>query len=76
MDDNNIVQGVSVDILDHNSLKLPGWLDNLIYEEIGANYNCINKNMVVLDWDRNEMCHSMCLFLYECVFSISSAFGR
>lgn len=55
MDDNNIVQGVCIDVLDHNSLKLPEWLDNLIYEEIGANYNCINKNMVVLGWDMNEI---------------------
>lgn len=55
IDDNNIVQGVSIDILDHNSLKLPKWLDNLIYEELGANYSCTNKNMVVLDWKMNEI---------------------
>ena len=34
------------------SVKLPQWLDDLIFEECGAKYRRSNSTMVVIDWDK------------------------
>ena len=36
-------------------IRLPLWLDNLIYEKLGAKYCRSNANMTVIDWDRNDV---------------------
>lgn len=37
------------------SIKLPEWLDNLIFEQIGAKYCRSNADMTVIDWDKNDV---------------------
>lgn len=44
-----------VESLCENSVKLPNWLEQYIYDELGANYCCSNTDMVVLEWDRNKI---------------------
>ncbi len=36
-------------------LILPQWLDNLIFNELGAKYCRSNSDMTVIDWDRNDI---------------------
>ena len=38
-----------------NSVILPQWLDNLIFEQLGANYCRSNADMTVIDWDKNDV---------------------
>ena len=38
-----------------NSVTLPQWLDNLIYEQLGAKYCRSNADMTVIDWDKNNV---------------------
>lgn len=38
-----------------NSVKLPFWLDNLIFEQLGARYCRSNADMTVVDWDKNDV---------------------
>ena len=46
-------------ILNNNILKrnitLPIWLDDLIFNELSANYSPKNKDLVVLDWGREDI---------------------
>ena len=37
------------------SVKLPQWLDNLIFEKLGAKYCRSNSDMTVIDWDKNDV---------------------
>ena len=37
------------------SIKLPEWLDNLIFEQLGAKYCRSNADMTVIDWDKNDI---------------------
>lgn len=38
-----------------NSITLPQWLDNLIFENLGAKYCRSNSDMTVIDWDKNDV---------------------
>ena len=38
-----------------NSVTLPKWLDNLIFEQMGAKYCRSNADMTVIDWDKNDV---------------------
>ena len=38
-----------------NSVILPQWLDNLIFEQLGAKYCRSNADMAVIDWDKNDV---------------------
>ena len=37
------------------SVQLPQWLDNLIFEQLGAKYCRTNADMTVIDWDKNDV---------------------
>ena len=37
------------------SVQLPQWLDNLIFEQLGAKYCRSNADMTVIDWDKNDV---------------------
>ena len=37
------------------SVQLPQWLDNLIFEQLGAKYCRSNSDMTVIDWDKNDV---------------------
>lgn len=36
-------------------VTLPQWLDNLIFEQLGAKYCRSNADMTVIDWDKNNV---------------------
>lgn len=38
-----------------DSVILPQWLDNLIFEQFGAKYCRSNADMTVIDWDKNDV---------------------
>ena len=38
-----------------DSVILPQWLDNLIFEQLGAKYCRSNTDMTVIDWDKNDV---------------------
>lgn len=38
-----------------NSVILPQWLDNLIFEQLGAKYCRSNADMTVIDWDKSDV---------------------
>lgn len=38
-----------------DSVILPQWLDNLIFEQLGAKYCRSNADMTVIDWDKNDV---------------------
>lgn len=38
-----------------NNVILPQWLDNLIFEQLGAKYCRSNSDMTVIDWDKNDV---------------------
>ena len=38
-----------------NSVTLPQWLDDLIFEKLGAKYCRSNSDMTVIDWDKNDV---------------------
>lgn len=38
-----------------DSVVLPQWLDNLIFEQLGAKYCRSNGDMTVIDWDKNDV---------------------
>lgn len=38
-----------------NSVILPKWLDNLIFEQLGAKYCRSNADMTVIDWDKSDV---------------------
>lgn len=37
------------------NLRLPKWLDNFIYDDLGAKYCRSNSDMTVIDWDREDV---------------------
>ena len=37
------------------SVQLPQWLDNLIFEQLGAKYCRSNADMTVIDWDKDDV---------------------
>lgn len=39
----------------NTSIKLPEWLDNLIFEQLGAKYCRSNADMTVIDWDKKDI---------------------
>ena len=39
----------------NTSVTLPQWLDNLIFDKLGAKYQCSNADMTVIDWDKNDV---------------------
>ncbi len=38
-----------------DSVILPQWLDNLIFDQLGAKYCRSNADMTVIDWDKNDV---------------------
>jgi len=44
----------TTNIFDKNVI-LPKWLDNFIFDELSANYCRKNKDLVVLDWNKNDI---------------------
>lgn len=38
-----------------NTVRLPQWLDDLIFEQLGAKYCRSNADMTVIDWDKNDI---------------------
>lgn len=44
-----------VETLGNNHIRLPRWLDDLIYRDIKATHNPCGKNMVVLNWDSKDI---------------------
>ncbi|MBD5402538.1 hypothetical protein HDR58_07040 [bacterium] len=44
-----------VEKLGKNHIKIPKWLDTLIYQDIKANFQPCRSDMVVLNWDRTEI---------------------
>ena len=38
-----------------NTVILPQWLDNLIFDRLGAKYCRSNADMTVIDWDKNDV---------------------
>lgn len=44
-----------VETLGHNHIRLPEWLDDLIYKDVKATHQPCGKDMVVLNWDRKEI---------------------
>ena len=38
-----------------NNIVLPQWLDNLIFEQLGAKYCRSNADMTVIDWDKSDV---------------------
>ena len=39
----------------HDRVVLPKWLDNLIFDQLGAKYQRSNADMTVIDWDKNDV---------------------
>lgn len=37
------------------TIVLPRWLDNYIFNELGAKYCCSHCNMTVIDWDKSDV---------------------
>jgi hypothetical protein len=37
------------------SVTLPNWLNELIFETLGAKYCRSNADMTVIDWDKNDI---------------------
>lgn len=48
----NPVAFTNVEKLGHNHIKLPMWLDSLIYKETKATHQPCGKDMIVLNWDK------------------------
>lgn len=48
----NPVAFTNVETLGHNHIKLPMWLDSLIYKETKATHQPCGKDMIVLNWDK------------------------
>lgn len=48
----NPVAFTNVETLGHNHIKLPMWLDSLIYKETKATHRPCGKDMIVLNWDK------------------------
>lgn len=48
----NPVAFTNVETLGHNHIKLPRWLDSLIYKETKATHQPCGKDMIVLNWDK------------------------
>ena len=38
-----------------SNVTLPQWLDNLIFNQLGAKYCRSNSDMTVIDWDKNDV---------------------
>lgn len=36
-------------------VRLPQWLDDLIFDQLGAKYQRSNADMTVIDWDKNDV---------------------
>jgi len=51
----NTATTYKVEKLGHNHIKLPQWLDDLIYHEFKAIHQPCRKDMVVLNWDRVDV---------------------
>jgi len=39
----------------NTNVQLPQWLDDLIFEQLGAKYCRSNTDMTVIDWDKNDV---------------------
>jgi SAM-dependent methyltransferase len=39
----------------NTNVQLPKWLDDLIFEQLGAKYCRSNADMTVIDWDKNDV---------------------
>ena len=39
----------------HDRVVLPKWLDNLIFDQLGAKYQRSNADMTVIDWDKDDV---------------------
>lgn len=37
------------------SVRLPLWLDDMIFKQLGAKYCRSNSDMTVIDWDKNDV---------------------
>jgi len=38
-----------------NEVILPSWLDNLIYDKMGAQYCRANGDLTAIDWDKTQV---------------------
>lgn len=52
---NTSLSSKKVEKLGTNHIKLPQWLDDLIYNEYQANHQPCRKDLVVLNWNRSEI---------------------
>lgn len=41
--------------LTNNTIKLPKWLDDLLFQNLGARFCKSNADITVIDWDKNEI---------------------
>ena len=41
--------------MENKSVILPKWLDNLIFGILSAQYSKKNKDLVVLEWEKDEV---------------------
>lgn len=61
------------------SIYLPKWLDELIFETLGAKYCCSNADMTVIDWDKNDILNYLGTYFprsYAEAYTIFSNFLR
>lgn len=52
---NDTAKTYEVEKLGPNHIKLPKWLDDIVFHEIKATHQPCKKDMVVLNWDRVEI---------------------
>ncbi len=41
--------------MDNKSVILPKWIDDLIFKVLSAKYSRRNKDLVVLEWEKDEV---------------------
>ena len=41
--------------MDNKSVILPKWIDGLIFKVLSAKYSRRNKDLVVLEWEKDEV---------------------
>ena len=61
------------------SVTLPNWLDELIFETLGAKYCRSNADMTVIDWDKNDILNYLGTYFprsYAEAYTIFSSFLR
>lgn len=60
-------------------MVLPEWLDNYIFDELGAKYCRSNADMTVIDWDKNDILNYLGTYFprsYAEAYTIFSSFLR